>query len=46
MVFAMGMLIGAGLGCTFGFVLSGILWSGKLADTMDTKYRSAECSTQ
>ena len=37
MVFAMGMLIGASLGCTFGFVLSGILRSSKLADITETK---------
>jgi hypothetical protein len=39
MVFAMGMLIGASLGCTFGFVLSGILRSSKLADITDTKVK-------
>jgi hypothetical protein len=41
MHFAMGMLIGASLGCTFGYVLSAILWTGKLADNMDAKPRSA-----
>ena len=41
MLFAMGMLVGASLGCTFGFVLSGILRSGKPADLMEPKYRSA-----
>ena len=41
MLFAMGMLVGASLGCTFGFVLSGILRSGKLADLTETKYQSA-----
>jgi hypothetical protein len=41
MLFAIGMLIGAILGCTFGFVLNGILQTGELADTVEAKYRSA-----
>jgi hypothetical protein len=42
MVFAMGMLIAASLGCTLGFLLSGILRSGKLAENTPTKYQSAD----
>jgi hypothetical protein len=41
MLFAIGMLIGAILGCTFGFVLSGILQTGELADIVEAKFRSA-----
>jgi hypothetical protein len=40
MSFAMGALIGASFGCSFGYVLSAIMWTGKQADIMNEKFRS------
>jgi hypothetical protein len=41
MHFASGMLFGASLGCTFGYLLGAILRTGQLADIADAKFRGA-----
>ena len=42
MQFAIGMLIAASLGCSFGYVLGAIMWTGKQADLMEPNLQSAQ----
>jgi hypothetical protein len=41
MQFGMGVLIGASLGCAFGYVLGAIMRMGKQADVMGANLQSA-----
>jgi NhaP-type Na+/H+ or K+/H+ antiporter len=42
MHFASGMLIGASLGCTLGYMVGAILRAGQLADIADAELRSSQ----
>jgi NhaP-type Na+/H+ or K+/H+ antiporter len=42
MQFAIGVLIGASLGCSFGYVLGAIMRTGKQADVIDLQLERSE----